>query len=391
MTNKPLEYYIDRYIDGTISKEEWQVLRTLLDQPEYARLLDKLIDRQLIEANQEVYDLPAVTERVIRALQPVLNNKQKKPLIVPYRTRFLRRWSWAAAVAVLVLIAGTFFWIHRSANQDVVREQPTTDISPGSNKAILTLSDGSKVTLDSTGNQMIRQGPTVVQQQGGQLTYNAHTGRTALSYNTLTTPRGGQFRITLPDGTRAWLNAASSIRYPTAFNDKDRTVAITGEIYFEVAKDARRPFRVTSDKQTVIEVLGTSFNVNAYTDEPFVNTTLVDGSVLVRTGDKSVQLSPGEAARTVAGEKISIEQHANIAAVTAWKNGLFNFYGADLQTIMKQLSRWYDVDIIYTGSIPQRKFWGEMQRTLHLSEILEVLKESNIHFRIEGKTLIVAP
>jgi ferric-dicitrate binding protein FerR (iron transport regulator) len=209
-------------------------------------------------------------------------------------------------------------------------------------------------------------------------------------YNTMNTPPGGQYKLKLPDGTNVWLNAASSITYPTAFMGKDRTVTITGEAYFEVANDRLKPFHVKVNEMDV-EVFGTHFNVNAYNDEPAVKTTLLEGSVKVSKYAASVILKPGEQTSVSQSSYPSQPIPVETDLVMAWKNGLFNFNKVSLQDVMKQIARWYDVQIVYQGEIRPKKFGGEIQRDLNLSEVLEGLKETGIHFRIEGKKLIVLP
>jgi transmembrane sensor len=294
-------------------------------------------------------------------------------------------WKWVAAAAV-VLFAGVYFWNQQKpVMEKVVVSGLVNDVKPGTSKAILTLGDGSTVTLDSAGNKVIRQG---IKQAGGQLEYGEQA---AVTFNTLTTPKGGQFQITLADGTKIWLNAASSLRYPTAFTGGTRKVEVTGEAYFEVAKNATMPFIVQINAQTAVEVLGTSFNINAYTNEASIKTTLIEGLVKLTVNEQSRTLSPGQQAQVNSQGEIRLIEKADMEETLAWKHEIFYFRNADLQAVMRQLERWYDVEISYSGKIPARRFQGEIQRNLNLSDVLEGLKNTEINFSIEGSKIIVKP
>lgn len=282
---------------------------------------------------------------------------------------------WVAAAAVLI-IALVYLWSPPVAGPPVLAQE----IAPGSSKATLTLADGSVIALDSAGNRLIQPG---IHQAGGRLKYDASA---SVSYNTLKTPRGGRFRITLPDGTEVWLNAASSLKYPTAFKGKERRVEVSGEAFFEVAQDAARPFVVSIHGKENVTVLGTAFNVNAYAEEPSVNTTLLSGSIRIR--EKVLQ--PGEQA-SLKGTVLEVHPVRDLAQVTAWKEGLFDFHHADLKTVMRQLARWYDVEVVYAGEVPDRRFQGSFQMELNLSEVLNELAQMQVKFKLEGRTLTVMP
>lgn len=294
-------------------------------------------------------------------------------------------WKWAAAAAAVVLLSAGYFWNQQHTPVVVQTAELVNDVRPGTHKAILTLGDGSTVKLDSAGNKVIGQG---IRQSGGQLEYEEQH---AVSFNTLTTPKGGQFQITLGDGTKIWLNAASSLRYPTAFQGGQRKVEVTGEAYFEVAKRATMPFVVQINPQTSVEVLGTSFNINAYTNEADIKTTLIEGAVRLHVNEQSRTLTPGQQAQVNSRGEIRLIDKADTEEALAWKNELFYFRNADVQTVMRQLERWYDVEISYTGNIPARRFQGEIQRNLNLSDVLEGLKNTEINFSIEGRKIIVKP
>jgi ferric-dicitrate binding protein FerR (iron transport regulator) len=258
------------------------------------------------------------------------------------------------------------------------------------------LSDGTAITLDSAANGTIAQqgNAAIVKQAGGQIVYNlqgtagARQGADGgVMMNTMRTPRGGRYQLALPDGTLVWLNAASSITYPIAFTGRQRSVKISGEVYFEVTKNKEQPFVVDVDGRTTVEVLGTGFDVNAYTDEGSVKTTLLEGSVKVGT----VLLRPGEQAQL--GQKgTSVVHNVNLDKVMAWKNGLFNFEDVDLKEVMRQLARWYDIEVIYEKGVPNIRFEGEISRNINLSNLLKVLARAEVKFRIEeGRRLVVLP
>lgn len=313
----------------------------------------------------------------------------------------------AAAAIVIAIAAVVFMNIGRQSKttEPVVAKTTVNDVLPGGNRAALKLADGRLIVLDSSanGSLAIQGNATIIKLSDGQIAYNAEDkGATEVLYNTMSTPPAGQYKLKLPDGTDVWLNAASSITYPTAFAGRERTVTITGEAYFEVAKDRSKPFHVKVNDMDV-EVFGTHFNINAYADEAAVKTTLLEGSVKVRQSangnrqsakntERAVVLKPGQQAVMAAvNSRLTIDHSPDIDQVIAWKNGLFNFNKVSLQDVMKQISRWYDVDVVYQGAIRPKKFGGEIQRDLNLSEVLDGLKETGIHFKIEGKKLIVLP
>jgi len=315
-------------------------------------------------------------------------------------------WRKLAAAVAVAAIAGGGYWIvrHGSRGAVVPEAQPQVaatkpaDAQPGGNRAVLTLSNGQQINLDNSGNGVVAsQGNMNVTKLGdGQLAYNKASGASAAAalFNTLSTPRAGQFTLTLPDGSKVWLNNASSIRYPVAFTGASREVELNGEAYFEIAKDASHPFRVAvhkADRTSTIEVLGTSFNIMAYDDEGAERTTLVEGSVRFVSGNASALLKPEE--QSVLDEKGSLKtlDHVNIAEITAWKNGFFHFDHASLETTMRQLARWYDVDVKYEGNIPDQQFMGKIQRNLPLSAVLKGLENEHVHFQLDGRQLVVKP
>jgi transmembrane sensor len=280
-------------------------------------------------------------------------------------------------------------------NHSVAKVQPLTpeEILPGKNGAVLTLVDGSKMVLDSLGNGLITtQNGTKVSLVNGHLVYDAANAADVTAFNTMSTPKGRQFNLVLPDGSKVWLNAASSIRYPIVFTGKERKVEITGEAYFEVARNTSMPFRVKTNNETEIEVLGTHFNINSYENETSINTTLLEGSVRVKNNQGTIVLKPGQQAQSVKEEKIKLLQQVDVDKVMAWKNGYFNFQDANLQEVMRQLERWYDIEVVYEKNVPELEFFGKMGKDLSLAAVLRGLEKSNVHFRLEdGRKLVVLP
>jgi len=328
-----------------------------------------------------------------------------------HRVHFMRKWGWAAASIILMLGIGVYLFTTKTKKTPpTVAVVQAAGIAPGKNGAVLTLADGSRVVLDSLGNGVVAtQHGTQVVLQGGGIAYDATNAATGeVAYNTMSTPKGRQFQVTLPDGTKVWLNAASSISYPTVFSGEKRQVSLTGEAYFEVMKNPKMPFVVNihlSDEETLgpreakIEVLGTHFNVNAYDNEATINTTLLEGSVkVVRSGYgnrqdnmQEVILKPRQQAVMRFISPITIDSSPDLNKVMSWKNGLFNFEGASLAEIMRQLERWYDIEVAYEKGIPDVEFEGKMTRDVPLNDLLKMLERSAIHFRIEGRKLIVLP
>ncbi|WP_168208707.1 FecR family protein [Chitinophaga sp. XS-30] len=379
---------LELYVTGRLSAADKAEFFQMLHSGHYDEQLEQIMEedwrtgRYEEEENQLLRSL--IAEKVnFRIDSELADKKAVRPRISWLQSPWLRY----AAVLALLLSIGAYFWLQqRPAGNTAV-----ADVAPGGTKAILTLQDGSAIPLDSTGRQSIRQGRSTVLQQGGQLQYDVQGKADVILHNTLTTPRGGQFRIILPDGSKVWLNAASSIRYPTAFAGKERLVEVSGEVYFEIAPDAQMPFVVKMQQGNRVEVLGTHFNLNAYTDEPAIQTTLLEGAVRVSNATGNAVLSPGQQALVSPDNSIRVVPHRNAAQVVAWKDGLFNFEGATLEDVMRQLARWYDIDIVYEKGIPPIGFGGKIERDLTLTGVLKVLQTAGVHFRLEGKRLVVMP
>jgi transmembrane sensor len=319
--------------------------------------------------------------------------------LAPVSIKKNRYWYTVAAAMVPIIAICGWLYLKPGTTSNSTPTLSSTEILPGSNKGILTLANGSTIILDNVKDgSLADQGNTSVAKHGGQIVYQvdgAHMGN-EIGYNTISTPRGGQYQISLADGSRVFLNAASSLRFPVAFNGAERKVIVTGEAYFEIAKDPSKPFIVVIDKadnKTEVEVLGTHFNVNGYLNEPSIQTTLLEGKVKVRNSASSNTkiLSPGQQAQVLSSGTIHLKQVDTLASV-AWKNGVFRFGETDVRSVLRQIERWYDVEIIYKGEIPEIDFVGQISRYSNASKVLELLEMTGgIRFQIEGKKIVVMP
>lgn len=366
---------VQRYMKNTATDEELEVFFHLQEQGLLDEYIIAYLDQHTIPADKKI---PAP-----------------------------RRIWLAAAVLGAILLAGSSIFLllrnkgHQPAELAVKEAAGKQDIAPGGDNAVLTLSDGSVITLDSAGAGAISvQGnTTVLKQSGGKLAYHA-TGAAStqtIQYNTLTTPRGGKYEVMLPDGTSVLLNAASSLRFPTAFPGRNREVVLSGEAYFEVAKNASQPFRVKlqsqngTDPERVVEVLGTSFNIMAYQDESVIKTTLVTGSVRVTSEGTAALLSPGQQAvmDKASPEHIQVKK-TGIEEAIAWKNNEFYFSNTDIYSIMRQISRWYNVDVRYEDSL-QVFLNGNIQKSVNASQVFKMLElTGEVRFKTAGREVIVS-
>lgn len=323
-----------------------------------------------------------------KVLQNVLD-ADKMPVEEAVNTpvRPMRTWWRAAAAVALLLAVGAWYFTRKEAAP--VKQLAASPIEPGKDGAVLTLADGSTVVLDSMGNgQVSAQAGARVMLKDGQLAYEpTGKGAGAMAWNTISTPKARQFRLTLPDGTQVWLNAATVLHYPTAFTGNERKVELTGEAYFEVAQNANQPFRVMIGDTAAVEVLGTSFNINSYADEPVVRTTLLEGSVRMKKSQEAVLLQPGQQA--VMQHNISVSKNVDVAGVVAWKSGKFNFDGVSLEEFMRQLARWYNIEVEYKGNTPKMVIRGKPGRDLQLQDLLDALADFGIRYKLEGRKLTI--
>jgi transmembrane sensor len=351
---------VQRYLNNTATAEELELFFHLLQQGALDGLLE---EASLKDAGQPA--TPVV---------PMAGNIQRRS------RAFIRYVVAASLVLALATLASLYLTRNAGAEKPVAQVTTAPQAEPGTKKATLVLSNGTSVALGAN-NQTIRDGQTAISAQNNNLVYEAAT-------NTIATPKGGEYQVTLPDGTKVWLNAETSLRYPTIFTGPERTVDLTGEAYFEVAKNAAQPFIVRSGQATV-KVLGTHFNIMAYKDEPFTKTTLAEGSVAMAGNGAQVILKPGQGGIISDGSNSVSVAAADVDLDLAWKNGQFYFNKTELSAIMKQLARWYDLEIRYAGQIPAKRFVGKISRYTNLSEVLDVLRLSGVKFSMTNKTLIV--
>jgi ferric-dicitrate binding protein FerR (iron transport regulator) len=301
------------------------------------------------------------------------------------------RWKLAAVLTGAILITGILLWQLAGTGKSAPSpaEQLTTLIKPGQDKAYLVLADGREILLDSAGNgSLIIQGNMQVVKQGDVLSYKKADQQASPVYNTIRTPKGGQFKIELSDGSRVWLNAASSLRFPTNFAGTHRIVQLTGEAYFEVKSNPKRPFTVEVGSLKV-NATGTRFNINAYPDENGILTTLAEGNVRVRSINSDVSLKPEQEVLTEPNGTMSPVRSADMETRLAWTNGKFIFNGADVPAIMRQIGRWYDVDVRYLGPVKGETFTGMVSRQSDITRVLRIMEAGGIKFRIEKNVIMV--
>lgn len=395
---------IARYLRGELTISEQKELNDWINEKEANKLF-------FAEATNEKWLAEELRHFNRKDNTPVLNIALQSidPEIKPTNKGKLRQMKGYMAAACLILIAGTALYLFTDVfnKKDAAETAGNTDhsfkndIAPGTDKAVLTLADGSTIQLDNSGNKRIAdENGTAVNQQGAQLVYDAGQSSSinhgTLSYNVLSTPRGGQYQLVLPDGSRVWLNAVSSICYPIAFIGKERNVEITGEAYFEVAPDPAKPFKVKINTPSgdggEVEVLGTHFNVNAYADEATINTTLLEGRVKVSQNSSTVLLKPGQQAQLNKVDQLKVVENADMDATMAWKNGIFLFKKNDLETIMRQIARWYEADIVFETKISGYFVATGIPRTMPVSQLLKALEMAGgVHFEIDNKKIIVKP
>lgn len=390
MTNEAFRIIFQRYFEGLASDEERTALMQHIAAAPDAEL-EVVMREHWLSFDQADEDITA--ERGAALLRSILgndtaDNKELPEIPLKSPVIYRRRW-WVAASVILLLGVGALLWINHKQPEEEIVQQPV-DVAPGREGAILTLADGKQIMLDQVKDSvMALQGGATARVVNGELVYEGKGGEAV--FNSMSTPKGRQYNLTLPDGTQVWLNSESSIRYPTVFNGKERKVEVTGEAYFSVSKNNKKPFIVNVDRQADIQVLGTEFNVNSYANEETINTTLLEGSVRVNANKLSQILSPGQQARIGQDKKIRLVKEVDIDKVIAWKNGYFNFNDADLHEIMRQLERWYDIEVVYAKPLQPVEFRGKLERSLSLSQVLEGLQLMQVKFRIEGRKVIIEP
>ena len=333
-----------------------------------------------------------ITEEEVRSDHPEI-----PPFRRDHRMNPVVRWTVAAAVLVLCSVLGVVMLKINKHPESIAKNfgaaKNKDAIIPGTKKAILITGNGSEIMLDSSSDKMIVQGKnfSIQTNKKGQLVNNSTGTNEDVRTNTVATPPGGQYEVILPDGTAATLNAASSISYPTAFQSDKREVKITGEVYFEVTQDPRKAFVVRTERNMQIGVLGTHFNVNAYSNEPSVKATLLEGAIRVTT-DKAAQiLKPQEQAQLTDDGSLHLLKNVDVGSVVAWKNGVFEFNGTDIKTVMREISRWYNVDIVYDGNVPTDLFSAIINRQNSIDQVLTMLQNTlRVHFSIKNRTVYVS-
>ncbi|MGI8601291.1 MAG: FecR family protein [Chitinophagaceae bacterium] len=369
--NKTIEELYEQYLANTISHSDLQEFLLRLNNKEEEEKVAKLMEGMW----NEMFDEGAAVVK--------LKN----------RTRNIKWFSSIAAAAVVVILAFSVFFLLNKNDKETFNSTNVlvnqNDIPPGREGAILTLSDGQVVLLDTARNGILaQQGSLQVIKNNGQIQYSGQSSSEVL-YNTMTTPNGRQYNLVLADGSRVWLNAASSVNFPTSFPGDERKVSITGEAYFEIAHNPSQPF-IVSLNGVEIKVLGTHFNVMAYTDEGVIKATLLEGKISVQNNSDKKLLSPGQQAEIKKGE-IIINNNVSIEEAIAWKNGAFYFQSVDIENLMRQVARWYDVDVVYSGEKPKDRFTGSISRNINLSQFLKMLEYSEVNFKIQERKIIVMP
>ncbi|NRF39638.1 FecR family protein [Pedobacter foliorum] len=377
--------------ENLISEEEWHELLTMIKTGRYDNQLEDDILISLDSMGKRNNWTTDIEQKIWAGIQNEIKT--------PSKSSNYKLWMAAAAILLMMLAAGLiFFKSEHLQSIKAITAFKKQDILPGGNKAILTLPNGERVVLtDSTINQLANQnGGSIIKAANGILIYkanalagNSETGEA--TFSTISTPRGGQYQIVLPDGTHVWLNAASSLKFPAAFKGKKRLVELNGEAYFEVAKNKEMPFIVHTENQEV-EVLGTHFNINSYADEASTKTTLLEGSVKVTAQGNQKVLTPGDQAQINKNTREIKVMPVSLEEAVAWKNGYFVFNDEKLESIMHRVSRWYDVDYEFEGKQGNLSFLGVIERTKNISSLLKVLESTgNVHFKIEGRKIIVMP
>ncbi len=400
MNKDKIQHLLYKYFNDLTTDEENRELALLLQKSDLEDDIKQLMEEawNSFSPHHKIFSEKTSEEMLSRILDK--KERNERPFFTTALS-FLRKPA-AAAIILAVAAGSMLFYYTRPGNSlasvspEVTAPSASPDILPGSNKAFLTLSDGRNIILDhaSPGLLTTQGGTRVIKEEGDRLAYEttSQEEEAVSGSNTLRTPRGGQYHLILPDGTKAWLNAASSIVYPVRFTGSQRQVRIEGEVYFEVAKqlkgNSRVPFIVNAGDVSV-EVLGTQFNINAYSDEVAIKTTLLEGAVKVTTPGSSSLLNPGHEARVAAKSAEILISKANTDQAVAWKNGYFQFQQAGLQEIMRQLSKWYDIDVVYEGKPSQKAFTGEIPRSATLLQVLEILEINQIQLRVVDKQIII--
>ena len=381
MTREEYNALYEKYLSGNCTSKEREAIENYQDSIDLDRhhwIKDQMGEQELVKET--------IHSELLNSIA-----RQK-------RRQMIRTWYAAAAVILLILSSGLYFNNLKKKTIVIAKtESPRfkNDVLPGDNRAVLTLDDGSQINLDDAQNGVLAsEDNTDIRKTGsGQLEYSAGDKLIqTVKYNTLSTPMGGQYQLSLPDGSKVWLNSGSSIRFPTAFIGKERVIELKGEAYFDIKENKKMPFIVRTNNSMDIKVLGTQFNVMAYDDEKSINTTLVEGSVQILKESGTAFLEPGQAAILNKGTgKIKVAE-ADIDEAVAWKNGYFIFSNENIESIMRKVSRWYNIEVDYQGNLSNKDFVGTISRDKNISELLKMLELTGaIHFKVDGRRVTVMP
>jgi transmembrane sensor len=399
-SNSRTSYLFGKYYDRTACQEEikelFDILKSSSDQELTKLMRDEWDNSQqgdpsvfTFEKSQEMLD------KIMSSVGDDHNFYEEVSTVKSKNRPFIFMAISAAAAIIILTVIGLDIWTEKITPKPVqiVADKLKNDVLPGVNKAVLTLSDGQRIVLDGIDNGIIERNESfeIIKSENGQLVYHAFDKnyKNAINgdFNIVSTPRGGEYRIILPDGSKVWLNAASSIKFPGVFKRNIREVELDGEAYFEIAKKSAMPFVVRSGS-TEIEVLGTHFNVKAYSNQKVMKTTLVEGSVKIKEGESSLLLKPGQQAR-LSGGNMTILNNVDIEEQVAWKNGLFVFKDAGIVEVMHQAALWYDLTVTFEGNITEKYLTGKVSRSVNVSEFLNILDYAGVKFKIEGNNITV--
>ncbi|MCF3109363.1 FecR domain-containing protein [Niabella sp. CC-SYL272] len=386
-SEKEIMAIVERYMNDTCSREEFEQLLELARSNETL-----LADALKIQWEKTATENPDEKPHFDRLFTTIMKGARTVERVRGGKRRLMTRITVAASLLLCLSTAG--WWLWQEHEKSKTTAQTPALIVPGGDKAILTLADGRQIALDTAHNgDITNQGATKVIKLDGKLHYNSDVANNAEAalYNTIATPKGGQYQLVLADGSNVWLNASSSLKFPTAFTGNERNVELQGEGYFEIKHNPAQPFHVKTGKTTVT-VLGTHFNINSYREEAVEKTTLIEGRVEVNTAGRRATLVPGQQAIVKAGQDpISLVPQVDLEEVLAWKNGLFLYNGTDLETVMNQVARWYDVTIVYERKINET-ISGSLPRSGNFRQLLKILEATGkVRFEINGRVITVKP
>jgi transmembrane sensor len=396
--NSRIKDLIEKYLANTCTRKEFEQLLSMIENGKEAEGVTQTLKDYWQKSGKE---MPLrESELEVKFALLMKDAKVETPVVSMPSAKRKRRWNiqYAAAAIIICMLSVSLYFLFRPKQENIVSKteniqtDKSNNVAPGQNKAILTLANGTSIILDSAANgTLTTQGNSKILKLNGMLSYNTLKNKSSeVFYNTISTPRGGQYQLMLSDGSKVWLNAASSLRFPASFVGKERKVELLGEAYFEVAKNAAMPFKVKVNGMEV-EVLGTHFNINSYDNESTIRTTLLEGSVKINKNNSSSFLKPGQQAQMNKAGEIKIINNVDVEEAIAWKEGKFQFDRADIHDIMRQLARWYDVDVEYKGNVSSH-FGGTISRDVNLSQVLNMLHlTGEVKFQIEDKKVFVMP